>query len=132
MIDRKLAPNFVWLFATATLLAAIVVTKLTPTALSPKAWGAIYFALYAIGSASAVYLTRSGAFRSILAFALAGAGLGVFYFLTIRSHMASAGALGTGTAMVFMIVFTVDALAAGIAGSLFALKFRKGLARMAA
>ncbi|MBX3158850.1 MAG: hypothetical protein KF773_22985 [Deltaproteobacteria bacterium] len=129
MTDRKLSPNLVWLFAAGTLILAILVTKLMTSPLSPKVWGAIYFALFGAGAAASTFLTRAGALRAIGAFALGGVGLGVFYFVSIRSHMEGAGAFGTGTAIVFMIAFAIDAIVAGIAGSLFGLKVRKGLVR---
>jgi hypothetical protein len=129
MHNNKLSPNFAWLFAAATLGVAILTTKLMPSAQTPKVWGAIYFALFGAGATAATFLTRAGALRAIGAFALAGIGLGLFYFVEIRSHVGSAGGLGTGMATVFMIAFAADAIAAGVAGSLFGLKLRTGLAK---
>jgi hypothetical protein len=124
---RKLASHTTWLFALGTLLVAIAATKLAPSSFGPKVWAAIYFALFGAGAAASVFFTRSSTLLAIAAFALAGLGLGAFYFVTIRSHMAGAGSFGTGTAIVFTVVFAVDAVAAGIAGALFGRKLRQGL-----
>ncbi len=76
-------------------------------------------------------MTRTSALASIAAFAIAGAGLGGYYYWVITSVAPGSG-LGQGLGMVFCIAFAVDALAAGIAGTLGGLKFKKGMASMGA
>ena len=125
-LNGKLSPHLVWLFAFATLGVTILVTKLIPP-VTPKVMAGIYFALFGAGATAATFLTRTGVFASIAAFAIAGAGLGGYYYYLITS-MAPGSGFGQSLGLVFCIAFAVDALAAGIAGSLFGLKLRKGLA----
>jgi hypothetical protein len=124
-LNGKLSPHLVWLFAIGTLGLTILVTKLVPP-VTPKVMAGIYFALFGAGATAATFLTRTGAFASIAAFALAGAGLGGYYYYVITSIAPGSG-LGQSLGMVFCIAFAVDALAAGISGTLFGLKLRKGL-----
>lgn len=122
----KLSPHFVWLFALATLGLTLLVTKLVPP-VTPKVMAGIYFALFGVGAAAATVITRTSALASIVAFAIAGAGLGGYYYWVITSVAPGSG-LGQGLGMVFCIAFAVDALAAGISGTLAGLKVRRGLA----
>ena len=124
----KLSPNFVWLFALGALGLALLVTKVIPP-VTPKVMAGIYFAVFGVSAAAATVLTRTGAAASIAAFAIAGAGLGGYYDWVITSIAPGSG-LGQGLGMVFCVAFAVDALAAGIAGTLGGLKFRKGIASM--
>lgn len=129
----KLGPNAVFVFSLVTLGVVIGVTKLMPHVagpITPKAMAAVYFALFGAGAALAALFSRAGAIRTIGAFALGGIGLGVFHYLSIARHMEAAGAtIAAGTGLVFAVMFAFAALGAGIAGTLFGLKFRKGLAR---
>lgn len=127
--DRKLAPNFVWLFALAALGIAIAVTKLVPGVYNPKVWAGIYAAVYGAGAVAGTFLTRTGALRSIGAFTVAGAGLGIFYYVTVSQYMQGTGMLGTRTAVLFMAVFGGAAIGGGLGGTLFGLKARQSLAR---
>lgn len=128
----RLGPNTVFVFALVTLGVAIGVTKLIPHVagpLAPKAMAAVYFALFCAGAALAALFSRAGAIRTIAAFALGGVGLGIFHYLSIARHMAAAGGtIATSTGIVFAVMFTFAAIGAGIAGTIFGLKFRNGLA----
>lgn len=145
-IESKLSPNFVFAFAAATLALVIGVTYAVPHIagpLSPKVYAAIYFVLVFAGAAASVHFTSTGAARNIGAFALVGLAIGIFYYEVIAKAFgaaasalgaSSSGASGVATSMglIFAVGFTVDALAAGIGGTLFALKVRKGLPQLAA
>jgi hypothetical protein len=141
--EGKLGPNAVWIFALATLGVAIGATYLVPAithSISQKTFAAVYFAVFGAGATLAVWLTRASVLRAIGAMAVAGAGLGVFYYIVISRLMAAAGAeiageggshvgasLGGMMGIVFAIAFLVDSLAGSIAGALFGSKLRKGL-----
>jgi hypothetical protein len=138
--DSKLAPNAVWLFAFATLGLAIAVTYVLPhvtTAITPKAMAGVYFAVFGAGATAAVFLSRASVWRSVGAFALAGSGIGIFYYLAIIRPLAAAASEGFGSTgasagatigglvgLFYGVGFAIDALAAGIAGSLFGAKLR--------
>ena len=124
-LNGKLSPHLVWLFAIGTLGVTLLVTKLVPP-VTPKVMAGIYFALFGAGATAATFLTRTTVFASIAAFALAGAGLGGYYYYAITSVAPGSG-FGQSLGMIFCIAFAVDALAAGIAGTLFGLKLRKGI-----
>jgi hypothetical protein len=124
-LNGKLSPHLVWLFALGTLGVTILVTKLIPP-VTPKVMAGIYFALFGAGATAAMFLTRTSVLASIGAFAIAGAGLGGYYYYLITSIAPGSG-FGQSLGMVFCIAFAVDALAAGIAGTLFGLRLRKGL-----
>jgi uncharacterized membrane protein HdeD (DUF308 family) len=144
--DHKLGSHAVWLFAAGTLAVVIGVTYLVPHvvgAITPKAMAAIYFALFGAGATASAFLTRTSALRNIGAFLAAGLGLGVFYYIVVgRAAAAAAESLGASSSgaggfgatmgLVFAVAFAVDALGAGIAGTLFGLKLRKGMPQMAA
>src|SRR5262249_8856857 len=131
----------VWLFALATLGAAIGVTYLIPHitgAITPKAMAAVYFAVFGLGATLAVVLSRASALRTIGAMAVGGAGLGIVYYIVVARTVAAAaselgasgsaaGGFGAAMGLVFAVGFAVDALAASIAGALFGSKLRKGL-----
>lgn len=125
-LNGKLSPNLIWLFALGTLGVVIAVTKLMPGPVTPKTMAAIYFALFGAGATAGTFLTRASVVASIGSFALAGLGLGAFYYVTIAG-MAPGSSLGTGLGLVFAVAFAVDALAAGIAGTLFGIKLRKNV-----
>ena len=64
--ENKLGPNAVWLFAATTLAVVIGATYVIPHItgpLSPKAWEAIYFALFGAGATASVVLTSTSAGR---------------------------------------------------------------------
>jgi len=138
--ESKLGPNAVWLFALATLGLAIAVTYVLPhvtTAITPKAMAGVYFAVFGAGATAAVFLSRASVWRSVGAFALAGSGIGIFYYLAIIRPMAAAATEGFGSGvgsagatigglvgLFYGVGFAIDALAAGIAGSLFGAKLR--------
>ena len=144
--ENKLGPNAVWLFAAATLGVVIGATYVIPHItgpLSPKAWEAIYFALFGAGATASVVLTSTSAGRNILAFLASGLGLALFYYLVVGRAMQAAaselGASGSGAAsfgatmgIVFAVVSAIIALGGGIAGTLFGMKLRKGLPQVAA
>ena len=141
--EGKLGPNAVWIFALATLGVAIGLTYLVPAithSLSQKTFAAVYFAVFGAGATLAVWLTRASVLRAVGAMAVAGAGLGIFYYIVISRLMAAAGSeiageggshvvasLGGMMGIVFGIGFMIDALAASIAGGLFGSKLRRGL-----
>ncbi|HEV7556389.1 MAG TPA: hypothetical protein VGO00_13070 [Kofleriaceae bacterium] len=140
--ESKLGPNAVWLFALATLGLAIAVTYVLPhvtTAITPKAMAGVYFAVFGAGATAAVFLSRASVWRSVGAFAVAGSGIGIFYYLAIIRPLAAAASEGFGSTassagatiggvigLVYGVGFAIDALAAGIAGSLFGAKLRNG------
>jgi hypothetical protein len=125
-LNGKFAPAAVWLFALATVGVALLVTKLVPGPISPKAMAAIYFVIFGAFSTAAVFMTRTSALASIGAFALAGLAIGIFYYVVIAGS-APGSTVGTALGLVFGVAFAVDAFAAGIAGTLFGLKLRKNL-----
>jgi hypothetical protein len=125
-LNGKLSPHFVWLFALGTLGVVLLVTKLMPGPVSPKTMAAIYFALFGAGATAATFVTRTSVLASIAAFGAAGLGLGGWYYAMIAG-MAPGSSFGSGLGLVFAVAFSVDALAAGIAGTLFGLKIRKNL-----
>ena len=140
--ESKLGPNAVWLFSLASLGLAIAVTYVLPHitgAISPKAMAGVYFAVFGAGATAAVFLSRASVWRSVGAFAVGGLGLGIFYYVAIvRAAQAAAEGFGSGgsaaaagigamAGIVFGVGFAVDALFAGIAGSLFGAKLRNGL-----
>ncbi len=131
--NTKFGPNAVWLFALGTLGVVLGVTKIIPHVvgpISPKAMAAVYFALFGGGATAAAYFTSAGAVRTIAAFTAAGLGLGIFYYVLVARAFASVGAgIASSMGLVFSVAFAVDALAAGIAGTLFGIKLRRGLAR---
>ncbi len=134
----KLGPKATWLFALATFAVVIAVTYILPHItgpLSPKAWGGVYFALFGAGAMAAAFMTNASALGTIGAFTVASVGLGIFYYVVVARAVAAAAselganggggaALGTMTGMIFAIAFLLDALAAGIAGTLFGRKLR--------
>jgi hypothetical protein len=133
--NGKLGPKATWLFALATFAVVIAVTYLLPHItgpLSPKAWGGVYFALFGAGAMAAAFMTNASALGTIGAFAVASVGLGIFYYIVVARAVAAAAselggggaALGTMTGMIFAIAFLLDALSAGIAGTLFGRKLR--------
>ncbi len=144
--ENKLGPNAVWLFAAATLAVVIGVTYLVPHvahSITPKVMAAIYFALFGAGATASAFLTRTSALRNVGAFLVAGIGLGAFYYIVVGRAAAAAaeslGASGSGAAgfgatmgIIFAVGFAVDALGAGIAGTLFGLKLRRGVPQVAA
>lgn len=146
MTETKLAPNSVWLFALATLAVTIGATLLIPKAvgpITPKAMAAVYFALFGAGATAATYLSRASALRTIAAFATGGLGLAAFYYVVVaRAAAAAASELGASSSgasgfaaaagLIFAVGFGVAALSAGVAGTLFGMKLRKGLSRAAA
>ncbi len=127
--------NAVWLFALGTLAVVLGVTKVIPHVvgpISPKAMAAVYFALFGAGATAATFFSRADALRTIGAFTAAGVGLGIFYYVLVARAFAGAGAgIASSMGLVFSVAFAVDALAAGIAGTLFGIKLRRGLARTA-
>ncbi|MEO8704125.1 MAG: hypothetical protein ABI867_29000 [Kofleriaceae bacterium] len=125
-LNGKLAPGFVWLFALATVGVALLVTKLIPGPITPKAMAAIYFAIFGVFAAGGMFMTRASALASIGAYALAAASLGIFYYVIIAGS-APGSSLGTGLGLIFGIGFAVDAFVAGIAGTFAGLKMRKNL-----
>jgi hypothetical protein len=141
--EGKLGPNAVWIFALATLGVAIGATYIVPAithSLSQKTFAAVYFAVFGAGATLAVWLTRASVLRTIGAMSVAGAGLGVFYYIVISRLLAAAAtevggeaaghagaAIGGLMGMVFAVAFLLDALAGSIAGALFGSKLRKGL-----
>jgi vacuolar-type H+-ATPase subunit I/STV1 len=125
-LNGKLAPAFVWLFALATVGVALLVTKLIPGPISPKAMAAVYFVIFGAFATAGMFLTRAGVGASIGAFALAGASLGIFYYVVIAGS-APGSSLGQGLGLIFGVAFGVDAFAAGVAGTLFGAKLRKNL-----
>jgi hypothetical protein len=130
-MNGKFGPNTIWLVALFTLGAALGLTKLVPAItgpITPKAMAAVYFAVFGTGATVGMFLSRASALRSIGAFALAGVGLGIFYFVVVGRTFAAAGSgIAAGMGIIFAVAFAVDALAAGIAGTLFGLKLRRGL-----
>ncbi len=130
-MNGKFGPNAVWLFALGTLGAVLGITEVIPHIvgpISPKAMAAVYFALFGGGAAAATFLSRAGALRTIGAFTAAGVGLGIFYYVLVARAFASVGAGAASTmGLVFSIAFAADALAAGIAGTLFGMKLRRGI-----
>ena len=135
-LNGKLGPAAVWLFAVITLAVALAVTRLIPQLtgpISPRAMVALYFALFGLGATAAVFVTRTKALAAIGAFALAGVGLGSFYYIVVARTFAGAGeSVSTAIGMIFAILFAAVALAAGIAGTVFGLQLRKGLPRASA
>lgn len=127
--DRKLAPHFVWLFALAAVGVALAVTKLVPSPLGPKAWVGIYAGVYGVTAAAGTFLTRTGLVRALGAFAIAAFGLGIFHYISIARHMASAGDVGSAFGTVFALLFLGAAMVGAVGGALFGLKLRKNLAR---
>ncbi len=131
--NGKFGPNAVWLFALGTLAAVLGVTKIIPHVvgmISPKAMAAVYFTKFGAGATAAAYFGLAGAVRTIGAFTAASVGLGIFYYVIVARTFASVGSgIATSMGLVFSVAFAVDALAAGIAGTLFGLKLRRGLAR---
>lgn len=129
--NGKFGPNAVWLFAVFTLGVALGVTKLIPSitgAISPKAMAAVYFAVFGAGATIATFLTRARPLHAIGAFALAGVGLGAFYYLAIAGQAPASGFAAT-LGILFAAGFAIDALAAAVAGTLFGLKLRKNVPR---
>jgi hypothetical protein len=80
-------------------------------------------------------MTNASALATIGAFSVASVGLGIFYYVVVARAVAAAAAelgasggggaaMGTMTGMIFAIAFLLDALTAGIAGTLFGRKLR--------
>jgi hypothetical protein len=138
--NSKFGPNAVFLFAVATLALAIAVTYIVPhisASISPKVMAAVYFAVFGAGATAAMFLSSASALRTIGAFAIAAAGLGIFYYVVVARVVAEAaqslgatsgGGIAAASGLIFGVGFFVDALAAGIAGTLFGSKLRRGMA----
>lgn len=127
MTNSKLAPNSVWLFSLATLGLAIAVTYVLPRItgpMSPKGVAAIYFVVFGAGSLAATFLSSASAWRSVGAFAVSSAGLGVFYYIAIVR--AAGGLVGGMMGLVFGVGFAIAALFAAIAGSVAGSRLRAG------
>lgn len=128
---RKLAPNFVWLFALAALGIAILVKNVVPTPLTPKMWAGLFAVIYGLAGATSVLTTRTNALRAVGAFALAALGLGVFTYVSIIRY-GGGGTLGTSLGVIFSVVHTVASFGGSMGGVMFGLKARKGMAGLIA
>jgi hypothetical protein len=131
--DRKLAANFVWLFAAVALGAAIVAPKLVHGVTTVKAMSGVFGAIFAAFGIASTLLARTGGWRAAGAFADAGVGHAVYWFMMVHSATADGGAgvaaLGTGIGVILTLAFGAASIAGGIGGALFGLKIRRNLKR---
>lgn len=133
--DRKLAANFVWVFAAAALGVAIVLPKIMHFSTTLKGMSAIFALTFAALGAASTLLARAGGLRAASAFTVAGLAHAVYWFITIKK--ASAGAsgvaagLGAGLLVTLTVAFGVASIVGGIGGTLFGLKVRRNLAKTA-
>src|SRR5215467_6488164 len=72
--DRKLAGNFVWLFAAVALGAALALPHVVPSLLggSIKSGAAAFGIVFAACGAASTLLSRTGTLRAVAAFLLVG------------------------------------------------------------
>lgn len=126
LFTPTLSPQLVWLFAAITLAATIgsnyVIPHVIHHAITPKALGGIYCAIFAIGATAATALTTARGRYVFLAFAVASAGLAAFFYIVLAKAFGSGlgGVLGT----FFGVFFALGTLFASIAGTIFGRKLR--------
>jgi hypothetical protein len=137
--DRKLAPNFILLFAAAALGVALALPHVAPSAMghSIKSGAAVFGIVFAACAVGGSLLSRTGMWRAIGAFLLVGVIHTVYWFVRVHSAGAESGgsvanALGTAVAIKLAISFGGASIAGGIGGSIFAQKVRTNIKKTAA
>ena len=135
--DRKLAANFVWLFAAVALGAALALPHVVPSLLghSIKSGAATFGIVFAMCGAASTLLARTGTTRAVLAFLLVGLAHAIYWFLRVHSATDSGGAasaLGTAVAVKLALSFGGASIAGGVGGALFGQKVRQNIRKTAA
>ena len=135
--DRKLAANFVWLFAAVALGAALALPHVVPSLMggSIKSGAATFGIVFAICGAASTLLARTGTTRAVLAFLLVGLAHAIYWFVRVHSATDSGGAasaLGTAVAVKLMLSFGGASIAGGVGGALFGQKVRQNIKKTAA
>ncbi len=129
--DRKLNGNFVWLFAAAAFGAALVAPKLIHGVTSVKAMAGVFGMVFAAFGVASTILARTGGLRAAAAFALAGLGHGIYWYVSVHSATSSDGAamsaIGSSVGMVLTASFGAASIVGGVGGALFGLKVRRNL-----
>jgi hypothetical protein len=137
--DRKLAANFVWLFAAVALGAALALPHVVPSLMggSIKSGAATFGIVFAICGVGSTLLSRTGTARAVLAFLLVGLAHAIFWFVRVHSAGAESGggvanALGTAVAIKLAVSFGGASIAGGVGGALFGQKVRQNIKKTAA
>ena len=136
--DRKLAANFILLFAIVALGAALTLPHVAPKLMghSIKSGATVFGIVFAACGLAGTLLARTGTWRAVGAFALVGIVHTVIWFVRVHSAGAESGgvanALGTAVAIKLAISFGGASLAGGIGGALFGLKARQNIKKTAA
>src|SRR5262249_10857109 len=117
----------------AALGAAIVAPKLVHGVTTVKAMSGVFGAIFAAFGIASTLLARTGGWRAAGAFALAGIGQAVYWFMMVDSATSDCGeggaALGAGIGASLTLAFGAASIAGGIGGALFGLKIRRNLKR---
>ena len=126
LFNPTLSPHLAWLFAAVTLAATIgsnyVIPHFIHHAITPKALGGIYCAIFLVGSTLATVLTTARGRYVLLAFSLASVGLAAYFYIVLAKALGSGlgGFLGT----FFGVFFALGTLLASCAGAIFGRKLR--------
>lgn len=136
--DRKLAANFVWLFAAVALGAALAVPHVVPSLMggSIKAGAGVFAVVFGACGLASTLLARTGTLRAVGAFLLVGLAHLVIWFVRVHSAGAAAGgvanALGTVVAIKLAISYGGASIVGGVGGALFGQKVRQNIKKTAA
>jgi hypothetical protein len=137
--DRKLAPNFVLLFAAVALGAALALPHVAPSLLghSIKSGAGVFGIVFAACAVAGTLLARTGTWRAVGAFLLVGVVHTVYWYVKIHSAAAESGgsaanALGTAVAIKLAMSFGGASIAGGVGGALFGQKIRQNLKKTVA
>jgi hypothetical protein len=136
--DRKLAANFVWLFAAVALGAALALPHVVPSLMggSIKSGAATFGIVFAMCGAGSTLLSRTGTARAVLAFLLVGLAHAIYWFVRVHSAGAESGgvanALGTALAIKLALSFGGASIIGGIGGAVFGQKVRQNIKKTAA
>ena len=136
--DRKLAANFVLLFAAVALGAALALPHVAPHLMggSIKSAAAAFGVVFAACGVAGTLLARTGMARAVGAFLLVGLVHAVIWFVRIHSAGAESGgaanALGTAVAIKLAISFGGASIVGGVGGALFGQKVRQNIKKTAA
>ena len=122
--DRKLAANFVWLFAAVALGAALALPHVVPSLMggSIKSGAATFGIVFAVCGAASTLLARTGTARAVLAFLLVGLAHAIDRYVRVHSATTEAGAtavnaLGTAIAIKLALSFGGASIAGGVGGA---------------
>jgi hypothetical protein len=136
--DRKLAANYVWLFAAVALGAALALPHVVPSLMggSIKSGAAAFGIVFAACGAGGTLLARTGSLRAVCAFLLVGLAHTVIWFVRVHSSADNSGALANALSTTVAIKLAMSyggaSIVGGIGGALFGQKVRVNIKKTAA